>query len=417
MDFITKEKLKNKVKLISSTNRIKHYYNKIHILWSLSISEGLPLSILEAMSMSIPCIGYNVRGVNEVIKNNKNGFLINFGNYHKIIKKTIELSSDTNMYKSFCKNSRLHVIKKFNYKYFLNQHHSLIRKNLDFSFEFKISILNRFFLNIFPKNSYGDFLFNYIKYIFFNKRIPFIRKTINDEILKIKTSKEIISSVRTETSSKTGTKFFLKKIGLSKYCIPTLKIIKNYSQLKENKFKQNTIIKTDHASGLVDFIFDKNNINIEKYAKWLKLNYYDISREKNYEKLKKKLLVEPIIFDLSKIIDYKFFCYNGVVKFCQLDIDRWGEHTRKFYDKNWNNLNFSLLYPQYKYNIKKPILYYKMILIAEKIAKNFNNLVRVDMYTNHKKIYIGEITHSPGSGTELFIPKDKENEISHLFFN
>jgi len=415
--FIIANRLKDKIKMIGTTNNIKKYLNNADILWQLSKSEGFPLAVLEAMSAGVPCVAYNVRGTNEIIKNNSNGILVNNGDKDKILKKTIEIFADKKTYKKFSKNSLLDIKKKFNFFCFLNQHYSLIKNTIAMDSNYKIKFLNKIFLSFFPKNYYGDKIFNYIKHFIAHKRIPYIKKNINDVILKIKTSKEILNLARLKTTSKIDVKNFLKNKGLFKYTIPTLQIINNYNQLKKYKFKNNTIIKADHASGLVEFIDNKNNPNKDVYKQWLKLNYYDVSREVNYKNLKKRLLIEPIIFNSKKLIDYKFFCYNGVVKFCQLDINRWDNHTRKFYDKEWNDLNFSILYPEYKLKVKKPKLFKEMLYLSEKIAKNFNSLVRVDMYTNHSKIYIGEITHSPGSGTEHFLPKEKEDTISKLFFN
>ena len=39
--------------------------------------EGMPNSILEAMSIGLPVIGYDVSGVNDIIKNGINGVLVN----------------------------------------------------------------------------------------------------------------------------------------------------------------------------------------------------------------------------------------------------------------------------------------------------------------------------------------------------
>ena len=43
---------------------------------SVSLREGLPMSLLEAMSMRVPAVCYDVDGISEVITNNKTGFLI-----------------------------------------------------------------------------------------------------------------------------------------------------------------------------------------------------------------------------------------------------------------------------------------------------------------------------------------------------
>ncbi len=43
---------------------------------SVSLREGLPMSLLEAMAMRVPAVCYDVDGVSEVVTNNKTGFLV-----------------------------------------------------------------------------------------------------------------------------------------------------------------------------------------------------------------------------------------------------------------------------------------------------------------------------------------------------
>jgi len=54
------------------------YLNKTHFdaLINTSSYEGIPVSMMEAMSFSIPVIGTDVGGVSEIIENEKNGFLL-----------------------------------------------------------------------------------------------------------------------------------------------------------------------------------------------------------------------------------------------------------------------------------------------------------------------------------------------------
>jgi glycosyltransferase involved in cell wall biosynthesis len=51
--------------------------NKPHLFINVSSSEGIPVSVMEAMSFGIPCIATNVGGNSEIVKNNINGALLN----------------------------------------------------------------------------------------------------------------------------------------------------------------------------------------------------------------------------------------------------------------------------------------------------------------------------------------------------
>ncbi len=58
--------------------QVYEYFHKYHFdaLINTSSYEGIPVSMMEAMSFSIPVIGTNVGGVSEIIENGKNGYLL-----------------------------------------------------------------------------------------------------------------------------------------------------------------------------------------------------------------------------------------------------------------------------------------------------------------------------------------------------
>jgi L-malate glycosyltransferase len=62
-----------------------------------SDSEGLPLSIIEAMGVGIPCIGTDVGGVSELILNEKTGLLIAKGSLEDLVSSTIRLIEDKDL--------------------------------------------------------------------------------------------------------------------------------------------------------------------------------------------------------------------------------------------------------------------------------------------------------------------------------
>lgn len=80
-----KEKLSNNIKYIFKgkveNRKVIEYYKKenIDLFINLSESEGIPVSIMEAMSFGIPCIATNVGGTREIVVSGNNGWLLEEG--------------------------------------------------------------------------------------------------------------------------------------------------------------------------------------------------------------------------------------------------------------------------------------------------------------------------------------------------
>lgn len=82
--------------------------------------EGFPLALTEAMSVGLPCIGFeNCSGVNELIKNNYNGFLVKDEEEMKIylekliINKELRAKIGQSGHESVKQYSETHVVEKW----------------------------------------------------------------------------------------------------------------------------------------------------------------------------------------------------------------------------------------------------------------------------------------------------------------
>ena len=92
-----------------------------------------------------------------------------------------------------------------------------------------------------------------------------------------------------------------------------------------------------------------------------------------------------------------------------------GKRFFNFYDRNLSLQPFTygkvLNNPDVKLDIKN---YDEMISTAEKLAKPFP-LVRVDLYEDvNNNIYVGELTFTPGNGTDSFNPLEWDYKFGEL---
>lgn len=285
----------------------------------------------------------------------------------------------------------------------------------------KKETINQFFRSLkilITRNKIGDKLSWLIRFIQVHKRLPTNKLLFNDVLYKIKTTNEILDPLRVFVSDKEFVKVYIKSTVGNQYNVPTIAILKSNDELDNYDFPHACCIKPTHASGHV--ILRKNGEEIDKdlIKKWFSLNFYTISRERNYKYLKPKIIVEPIIFDGAELNDYKFFCYNGKAHLIQFDLNRFTDHRRAMFDTNWTLQDFTNEYPKPDTNakIEKPKNLNEMIEVAERLASKFS-FVRVDLYSNGEKCLAGEITNCHGGAGVKFIPTESEALASKIIFS
>lgn len=109
-----------------SNSTVYEYYknNSVRIFINVSSSEGLPVSIMEAISFGIPVIATNVGGTCEIVNDDVSGFLLKKNFKCEDLAKKIEMIAkmDEIKYLNLRKNTRILWEKKFqaneNYKLF-----------------------------------------------------------------------------------------------------------------------------------------------------------------------------------------------------------------------------------------------------------------------------------------------------------
>ncbi len=77
---------------------------------------------------------------------------------------------------------------------------------------------------------------------------------------------------------------------------------------------------------------------------------------------------------------------------------------------------FTLNFPLYKGIIEKPENLDVMLRIAGELSKYFE-FIRIDLYSNGTRVYVGELTSFPGNIEGDFIPLESEEHASSILFN
>ena len=273
----------------------------------------------------------------------------------------------------------------------------------------------RALLRSFPENRLGDTLASWIMFVRAHKRLPARTRTYNDVLYRIKTSNEILDPLRVFVSDKELVKLYIRAIVGDEYNVPTLDVIRTREAVDMYEFPPRCCIKPTQVSGHVILRERGEALDREQIKSWFDLNYYRINREANYKLLKPKVIVEPLIFDSSNVEDYKIFCYKGVPRLIQVDVDRYIEHKRKYFDTDWNELDFSIKYPRADQDIPRPANLAEMLAVAGELSKHFW-FVRVDLYSDIGKVYVGEITHCADNADGRFTPASAEQTLSEYLF-
>ncbi len=63
---------------VNDTRHIVQVYRSVDVFVLPSLSENLPNTIMEAMSCGVPCVGFRVGGIPEMIDHQKNGYVANY---------------------------------------------------------------------------------------------------------------------------------------------------------------------------------------------------------------------------------------------------------------------------------------------------------------------------------------------------
>lgn len=330
---------------------------------------------------------------------------IDFPAYCRVMNKYCE--SAKNIYLSLNKNIRGKYIKNL---YHCIQTISKKAKLNDSVNEFIYLIeTGQLYANDLLKwyKSRNNKLFNLNRPRTFNEKIQYL-KLYDSTPIKTRLADKLL--VRDWVSQKIG----------DKYLIPLLGVYDQFDDIDFSKLPKQFVIKCNHGSGWNMVVRDKSKLNIaevkETFDKWMHDNFaFKVGCELHYRDIPPKIIIEKFVTNNNKALyDYKFWCFNGKVKYMQFRDDFSSDLKMVFYDLKWRKQPFYYDHPMYENDLDRPNNFDEMVDIAKILCQGFA-FVCVDLYRlNDGTIKFGEMTFTRSSGSGKWNKKKYDLKMGKL---
>lgn len=211
---------------------------------------------------------------------------------------------------------------------------------------------------------------------------------------------------------KYAVKEYVANIIGQEYIIPTLGVWTSFDDIDFDSLPEQFVLKCTHDSGGLVICKDKNKLDLskakQKIEASLQTDYYMIGREWPYKNVPRKIIAEKYMEDTKtgELRDYKFFCFNGKVKWLFIATDRQNreEPYFDFFDMDFNHLPMQHGHPNAPTTPEKPASFDLMQTLASKLSQGLPH-VRVDFYEVDDKVYFGELTFFHHGGWTPFTPE------------
>lgn len=227
----------------------------------------------------------------------------------------------------------------------------------------------------------------------------------------------------TQMVDKYEAKKYVADIIGEEHIIPTLGVWDRFDDIDFDSLPNQFVLKCTHDSGGLIICKDKSKLDIDKARKkvnrCLNHSFYWGMREWPYKDVKPRIIAEKYMSDEKNSVngdlnDYKFYCFNGEVKYCEVITGRNTKKQIDFFDLEWNHMPFTFAGRDFADNqVQKPTCLSEMIEIVGKLCKD-KPYSRIDLYVVDGKAYFGEITFFPASGFKGFSPTEWNQKLGDM---
>ena len=235
-------------------------------------------------------------------------------------------------------------------------------------------------------------------------------RTFNEKLQWLKLYYYPQNDLAVKCADKYRVREYIKDKGYENTLVPLLGAWDNVEDIDWDSLPNKFVLKCNHGCAYNIVCNDKTEFDRIKAKKqlntWLKEDFGAFNIEPHYSNIKKhKITCEEFLGD--NLVDYKFFCFNGIPKFIYVSSDLIHDRQARIGFFNIDGSKINLKRDDYASieKIELPSFYNEMLEMASKLCKDFP-FVRVDFFVTDNKYYFAELTFTPSACMMPFNPKE-----------
>ncbi|MGN2247468.1 ATP-grasp fold amidoligase family protein [Frateuria sp. GZRR35] len=211
----------------------------------------------------------------------------------------------------------------------------------------------------------------------------------------------------------------------SQYLVPAYLIAEKVGPETFDALPGCFVMKANHSFGQLRIVLDKRDEDPVVLARlanqWMASEFPMRMREKHYRYIRPRIIFEhALLTDGRPPADFKFNVFNPgpgqkPYVFIQHMQGRFEHLTQDLYLEDWRPAPFQLLHQKTSGCVApRPEKLDEMLHVARKLAEPLGYM-RVDLYLHQGRIYVGELTLTPGAGRYVFEPKAWDEALGAKF--
>lgn len=233
-------------------------------------------------------------------------------------------------------------------------------------------------------------------------------KTFNEKIQWLKLYDFPNNSLVIRCADKYAVRDYIAQKGLSETLVPLYGVWNKAEDINWNDLPDRFVLKCNHGCAYNIICTDKKSIDynetVKQLKKWMKEDFGVYNIERHYSKINPhRITCEEYLGE--KIIDYKFFCFNGNPKYIYISSDLAHDRQAQIGFFYIDGSKMPLRRDDYEsMDVEKlPEFFDDMKRDAEILCKDFP-FVRVDFFLANDRYYFAELTFTPSAGMMPFNP-------------